>query len=623
MSQTVFNCLICALLCLVSPQTVQATTQAEDFVTHTTQALDQLNTPSEQLAYLLSIANKLNHLSEPEKGHYYSLLAGTQEKVGKLDDALQNYTLAIEMLEPFGASDALVNSFLERSYIAYLNTNDPKQYCPDREAGLNYARQIEQPETLVKSLTLRAFCFQGAGSFHIGLGLLSEALHIAKANKLSPNRLAMIYSATGAMYRASFLHNKALTYFKNAYQLWRQVDDTQDIFNMLHNMIGETVSLSLWVDADKYLTEMHKMVFTHPEFKDFQFFYHHNVGKRYLFSHDFAQAVQHFERAITLQKTTQEAYFIHLNYAFLAIGYLHKGETEKALRWASAFNQSSSREASPQDLKMTMEAMDLLGQKKYLEAYNVLLKTANYERHKYAELLNNAVINSALDHHSKVTEYENKLLENQLSINQLELKAQMDDQRITRLSMWMSLLLLLAVSVITVTLYQSRRYFKRGSQTDFLTGIANRRFTMEEGDKAFIQSQKQDNTLALVMFDIDFFKKINDNYGHDIGDLAIKALAQRSKHVLKDKDILGRIGGEEFLLILPNTDLEEALRVAERLRASIADQDFKFKDVSIHFSISLGVAISPGLQRFNQLLKQSDLALYKAKNSGRNCVCIP
>jgi diguanylate cyclase (GGDEF)-like protein len=612
-----------ALVCFTISKPSLATPKNEDFVIHTSKALEHLKSPTEQLIYLDSLTEKLSGITELEKGHYYKWVADTQSELGMLDDAVQNYTTAIEILEQFGASDALVNSFLERSYTLYLISNDTKQYCPDRELGLKYARLIDQPETLVKSLTLRAFCFQGASSFHIGLDLLSEALQIAKAHQLSPNRLAMIYSATGAMYRANYLHNRALTYFNNAYQLWQQVDDTQDIFNMLHNMIGEAVSMSLWREADKYLTDMHKLVYKYPDFKDFQFFYHFNSGKRYLFNYQFPQAVQQFEHAISLQKTTQETYFIHLSYAFMAIAYSQEGETEKALLWAKAFNQSSSRDTIPLEIKMAMEAMDLLGQKKYLAAYNMLIKTINYERHKYSELLNNAVVNSALDHNSKMAEYENKLLESQLSINKLELKTRMDNQRIERLSMWVSLLLLLGVSVAAVILYQSRRYFKRRAQTDFLTGIASRSFTMEEGDKAFTQAHKQEETLAIIMFDIDFFKKINDNYGHDIGDLAIKALAQRAKNVVKKKDILGRIGGEEFLLILPDTEQDEALNVAERLRASIAEHEFIFKDENIRFTISLGVAISPNFQSFNELLKQSDLALYKAKNSGRNCVCIP
>jgi diguanylate cyclase (GGDEF)-like protein len=583
-------------------------------------AVAKIASPEDKLTYLSAKSSLVEGFSGLEQGQFLHLLAGVQEELQQLDAAITSYTQAIAILELLPLNPLLVHSYLERSYINYLNSNDPKLYCQDRHIGLRYARQIQDPELTVKALSLTAFCFNSAENFDVGIKLLDEALDIAKLNRLSNNRQAMIYNATAALYRDHGLHRHALVLFKHAYELWLEIDDTQDIFNMLHNIIGETINLFQWDQADIYLAKMEKLTAAKPEFKDFRFFYHYNAGRKSLFSYDFTQAISHLEQAIALQASTKEAFFVHTSFAFLSIAYIQSGDKELAVKWADAFNQSASALTSKQDLVMSMRAVGLLGQDKPIESMNVLLKTINYEREKFARLLNNAVIFSALDHNSKVAEHENRLLEKQLEIKQLELKAQQDEQEITRLSLWLFVLLVAILLGFLGFLYQSRRFFKHRSQTDFLTGIASRSFTMEEGAKALDTCHKLKQPLAVVMLDIDNFKHINDSYGHDIGDMAIRAVAQRSKHWLKRNDILGRIGGEEFLLVLPNNNRQEALIIAERLRVSINDKVFKFKGVELKFSISLGVALSKPQQEFKEQVKNADLALYQAKNAGRNCV---
>nr|WP_283104564.1 GGDEF domain-containing protein [Shewanella olleyana] len=170
-------------------------------------------------------------------------------------------------------------------------------------------------------------------------------------------------------------------------------------------------------------------------------------------------------------------------------------------------------------------------------------------------------------------------------------------------------------------LIQSRRFFKRRSQTDYMTGISNRRYTMEQGSKLFAAAKKRNEALAVIIFDIDKFKTINDTYGHAIGDLAIKATASKARNWFKKSDILGRIGGEEFLLILPNTDLEQAVEIAERLRLSIEQHQFSFNDIKLQFTVSLGVSVRhTETGSLADMIKCADTGLYKAKNSGRNQV---
>ncbi len=122
------------------------------------------------------------------------------------------------------------------------------------------------------------------------------------------------------------------------------------------------------------------------------------------------------------------------------------------------------------------------------------------------------------------------------------------------------------------------------------------------------------------MIDIDDFKKVNDNYGHQMGDLILIRIATAIKNELREVDSFGRYGGEEFLIVLPNTSAQEALQVAEKIRLKIAKT--KFNDLSQGFTITLSQGISDSsidtLQSEDQLLHQVDTALYQAKHSGKN-----
>jgi diguanylate cyclase (GGDEF)-like protein len=122
------------------------------------------------------------------------------------------------------------------------------------------------------------------------------------------------------------------------------------------------------------------------------------------------------------------------------------------------------------------------------------------------------------------------------------------------------------------------------------------------------------------MLDIDFFKKINDTYGHNIGDLVLQKIADLSRTILRDIDIIGRIGGEEFAILLPETNIEDAIIVAERLRVEISNASVILENAEVTFTSSFGV-VSASKSNIDELLIKADKALYKAKESGRNKVC--
>jgi diguanylate cyclase (GGDEF)-like protein len=158
---------------------------------------------------------------------------------------------------------------------------------------------------------------------------------------------------------------------------------------------------------------------------------------------------------------------------------------------------------------------------------------------------------------------------------------------------------------------------------DGLTGVFNRRFMEAKLEEECKRSMRYGCHFSVIMFDIDYFKKVNDGYGHQCGDLILKLISSRIAGIVRDVDYLARYGGEEFCCLLPETDINAALQVAERFRVSVMELESDFEGATVKVTISLGVAAlnekvcSPEL-----LLKKADEALYRAKREGRNRVVV-
>ncbi|MDD2760481.1 MAG: diguanylate cyclase [Methylomonas sp.] len=169
---------------------------------------------------------------------------------------------------------------------------------------------------------------------------------------------------------------------------------------------------------------------------------------------------------------------------------------------------------------------------------------------------------------------------------------------------------------------QADEELERQAHSDFLTDLTNRRYFFELAEAEFARALRYRKGLSLLMLDVDHFKSINDNYGHKIGDIALKTLAETMRRTLRQVDVLGRLGGEEFVAMLPETHADEAFEVAERLRLAVAATEMQTDTgLPLRMTVSIGVAtLSDATREVETLLKQADDALYAAKNGGRNQV---
>ena len=171
-------------------------------------------------------------------------------------------------------------------------------------------------------------------------------------------------------------------------------------------------------------------------------------------------------------------------------------------------------------------------------------------------------------------------------------------------------------------LMETNRRLELLSITDGLTKLHNHRHFQDELARAFEESQRYKRPLSLAMIDIDFFKKVNDTYGHAVGDEVLKAVAQLYKESVRSTDLVARYGGEEFTIMMPETELDDAITFAEQIRALIESTSIDTQSGPLKITVSIGVASVPRSQvnSSKELIVAADKTLYRAKKSGRNQV---
>ncbi|MCC2616331.1 diguanylate cyclase [Aestuariibacter halophilus] len=553
-----------------------------------------------------------------DQGKYYfevGFLAGEMQDYPVSDSALNN---AISLLESIDVTATLVHAYIERSYFTYVKTNDIEQYCPDRATALAYARELNDPETLVKALTQRAFCLNRADNFQQGLALLDEAITIAQREQLSEQRSAMIYNATANIYRKVQVHLQAYDYLQRALDEWSKVDDRSDMFNMRHNLVGEAIALGWFDKAQTHVDALYALAERSPDHEDFTFFAHFNAGRLALAQQDYAVAVRVLENALTLANTTNEKYFVNFANILLAEAFARQGDLHLA---GLQVKQFSSLDSQLQTSTLKAQAIAAAAEGDVQQTLQHMFALYDLSQRQLSAFVENETLLRVAEHDTRVAGFEKQILEQKLAISELELARQKDQQFISQLTVATVALLLLVAFAVIVWLNKTRQRLKHKAQTDELTGIANRRHMIEQGEKLLNHAIVNGQPLSVLLFDLDDFKSINDRYGHLSGDKVLKAVASRVHYALRADDLFGRIGGEEFLVILPATPHSAACDIAERITTAVSDGKIHTDEQDLSVTISTGLCSLTGREEsLTTLMKRADDALYQAKSTGKNRV---
>ena len=389
----------------------------------------------------------------------------------------------------------------------------------------------------------------------------------------------------------------------------------------------------------------------------------YNIGRSLESKGDLEEARSHFERVVTLAQQARDGNLEYSARRSLASILLKRQQPKEALAILNEVIAFFERQKDPQMIAITRAsrgmAFRMLGQPKaaiidldlaleeFLAGQNVRgIAEVELERAKtfaaageyeqaYQALSQHVQAHATLDLNlreeqttrmrvlfdSEQKEKTNAALLREKALQQKQLE---DSRRIRWLQ---SMILLLAVALIIVLLMLIAKHLRQSrrmsamAMTDELTQIANRRHIFQFAEQQIAQSKRYRSPFTVLVMDIDYFKRINDTYGHNAGDLVLQKLAKAMTGELREGDKLGRTGGEEFLAVLPMTEYRSAMDVAERLKTAVAQLEFKTIDPALTVTVSIGVAQwREGDNNVSLIMRRADDALYRAKGAGRNKV---
>ena len=576
------------------------------------------------------VATRIARQLEPEvptwsildQGRFHVRLGLVQEDLfHDLNSADKSFNHAIALLESLhDSSQALADAYYERAYVKYIRTHDTNVYCPDREKAVALTRQLNNQRTLAKYLASLAFCYtDSAARFEPGLALLNEAMALTKNGQMNADQRGMVYNATSLLYRKNQLYKQAYDYAQLSYDQWKSINDVQGMEDQQHNLLISAINMGELDKAEEHGRELFKLAETSPGNKDFKFFAYYDTGSVALAKNDLPRAISLFEQARAEEVNTEETVYIATNRAQLAYAYFMSGKSTLALQEATTVERLPGFTSMDLDKQQPIKALLQFQKHDALAAIRTLFNLVNSEHQLQRDFLRNAALDHATRHDTRVQQYENQLLENQLQIQQLQLSAQQRQQQATRWYLLLATATVLSLAMWAYTLRRSRHRFRKQAQTDALTGIANRRYFLERTDQLVKRSRDEAAQVSVLVLDVDHFKHINDTYGHQAGDLAIQHVVVNTLACLRDADLLGRTGGEEFAAILPATNSDDAWTVAERIRQRIESNPLNHQGDQIHITVSIGLAAGKlTTDDTNGLLQQADQAMYRAKMAGRN-----
>jgi diguanylate cyclase (GGDEF)-like protein len=306
-------------------------------------------------------------------------------------------------------------------------------------------------------------------------------------------------------------------------------------------------------------------------------------------------------------------------------GEAHAGLGDHALA-ISDFNRSEAFLRKSGNLRYLSELLEQRSR-----SYEALGKTAR----ALADLRRMVKVHEALDRKAQsftttLMSYQFDTARKEQENRRLEADRQLRDEQLAaleRVRRWQRAALALGGVLIVLLLWQAQRQLRRSrrlhrmAMTDPLTGIANRRRIEDLGQSMFAEAAAENGPMAVVVLDVDHFKQVNDAFGHQVGDMVLTRIVGACQSILRKGDCIGRMGGEEFIVLLPGADGDEAREVAERLCNCVQASRLDDLAAGLRVSISLGVGSRrPDDGGLECLVRRADRALYRAKDSGRNRV---
>lgn len=536
------------------------------------------------------------------------------------------------------------------------------------ELGLTLARDVNSPTILSSELFYNlGFANEKLGDIELAERHYSEGLEIAKSLE-QQKQIAMGLANLGAVYYQTSQGDRSIVALQDALTISKMVKDDElsgliySEFGILYGELGE---------FDKAITFYQKSYDHFIKIKSYISAYNNmrNLGINYSNIGNYEESINAYQTIIENQSKIKNTEIILSAYSGLAWAYAKKegdeGDEQAYQYLLEAGLLIDSIEASFTKLNYlinTAWALDAL--KRYDDALDTLqkaeelLQNNNYSRslasalrvkslkaliyydlgifqgaydllEEYSQLeiqfrnskQNEKVSELRVAYESNQADIENQILESQAKIESIELAKANRTAKAKSIYITISALLALLFGWLLYRIYLAQKGLILATRTDPLTGLYNRRYLFDLAERFFGHAKSSNNAFSLLIIDCDHFKSVNDQYGHQVGDTVLTTIARLGNELITEPNRFGRIGGEEFMLLMPNADIRTSSLLAESIRETVEQQVWLDLDMTV--SVSIGVA-SYAAARHNtlhDLMKAADEKLYQAKNNGRNTIC--
>ncbi len=581
-------------------------------------------------------AKQVDELTLEQQITYQHLLTDIYILQGKYHSAKQSATDGLSLTLQLSSPSLLISELLYNRGLAYESIGETALAAKDYESGLALAKSLHDNVLISTGLVKLGVIYYLTDHYENALLVLNDAYNIAKQTDDEKLKGAVNFEL-GVLYTHLNRNKQAMVYYQQSYEHYKRSNQTILSLNALVNIGMNHVSENEYEQAiiayETIINEPESAGLNKIMYSAYLGLSWANLKKKnsnpeasyqyLLLSKKYIGDIEQYD--IELQYCVDEAFILFELKRFNdVIETINKIENILANQMPLGHLKIQTR-INIFDLQSKTHFELGAYQKAYELQEHRLVLTRLLRDEKETQSV--AEVRLALE--AKEADLQTQVLENKQTLQQISLLEAEQKQKRQKLYLLYIAVVALIFAWLLAKLVQGQHRLYQVSSIDMLTGIANRRELMKKGNKSFQQSKSKNTEFSALMIDIDYFKKVNDQFGHNCGDLVLKKVVELGKDLMRKTDVFGRFGGEEFVALLPNTSTSQANIIAERFRMAVDAYVWDNNDSipkSLHVTISIGVANSIDFSNTESsdlatLIKKADGLLYQAKDQGRNRVC--
>lgn len=519
---------------------------------------------------------------------------------------MRRLLLIVALATSLHAQDS-VRTLLQRG-IAHEEAGRPAEAARAYNAARTEAERTDDREGVAEALTLLGYVHYYRGDMNEALVNLQRGYDLAqqsgseRVQRMTLEHIAHVYADTKVAQ-----YDRAIDYYRQLLAQYEAVSDTALVADTLFN-IGSTYERK--EDFESALAWYRRALVAEEKLArvDEAAFVKRSIGATLGKLGRYAEALPVLDEALRVFLRDQHPEREMMVRQTRGIVHRRAGNVSAAIVDLEATRSYFRQQKNVRYLEKSEEELALVyaAAGRWHDAYDASTRSAALQRELAAKLRE--------EHSSRLRvqfDAERKEQENRALLRDKEAAARID--RLQRIILILGAAIIAVLAYLMFRLARERRRMREMAMTDELTRLPNRRHF-------FAVAEQTGGPLSLLAFDIDHFKRVNDTWGHAAGDVVLQRVAHACRAALRPGDTIGRTGGEEFMVLLPATNEDAAVHVAERLRAAVEALDFAEIDAEMRVTISIGAAERTRDESFTRLAALADELLYRAKNAGRNRV---